>query len=345
VKYQLMTEADIINSTRLGISESLKAGITTVGDMSDFEPALAALHDSPLKGIFYWEVFGVEMEQALKTWTGLKALYPALQDQYGSDRLRIGVSPHACYTVRPELYSWIAEWAMSEKIPISFHLSESKAEEQFIGQRSGPIQKFLESRAGDWTIKGPTSVAHIEQTGILGTQPLLAHLVQVNSNDVAILHRYNVAVAHCPKSNAKFGHGVAPMDQFLQSQLCVGIGTDSAASNNRLDLFEEARFALFQHRQSVADPALTEQRLLAMMTIEGARALQLENQTGSLEAGKAADMIEVQIPKYYTNHSQVLHHLIYNTTAADVLKTFIDGKEVNVEDVSEDLTDLYKKLP
>ncbi len=278
-KYQKMTEADIGASTRLGINESLRAGITTVADMSDMEPALKVLSESPLRGVFYWEIFGVEKEQAQKTWDDLQKIYPRLRDNYSTEHLRIGISPHAVYTVRPELYRQISEWAVRDQIPISFHVAESREEEEFIGKRTGVIQKFLDKRAADWEILGNTSIAHLAQTGIFDTKPILAHAVQASSADLDTLRKYDVFVAHCPKSNAKFAHGIAPVTKMLERGLRVSLGTDSAASNNRLDLFEEARFALLQQRSITRQAVLSEQQLLEMMTIRGAEALGLQDRS------------------------------------------------------------------
>jgi cytosine/adenosine deaminase-related metal-dependent hydrolase len=159
-----------------------------------------------------------------------------------------------------------------------------------------------------------------------------------------ILQSHDVSIAHCPKSNAKFGHGIAPVTKFVTRGFRVCLGTDSAASNNRLDLFEEARFALLQQRALEKHPVLSEQHLLEMMTIRGAESLGMQNQIGSLEKGKQADLIAVKMPDYYTRSSQVLYHLIHNTISSDVSRTIIAGKDVNIADVQEEIREFYRKL-
>ncbi len=327
-KLQKWTVQDVVASTRLGIQESLHAGITTVADMCDLEPALETLAQSPLRGIFYWEVFGVEKEQAERSWNDLRELYPRFQKQFGSSKLQIGISPHSCFTVRPELYNRIADWAIADRIPISFHAAESKEEEDFIGRRGGAIANFLERRASDWQILGNTSVSHLAETGILETKPLLAHAVHVSEIDMEILKASDVSIAHCPKSNAKFGHGIAPLSRFASHSLRTGIGSDSAASNNRFDLFEEARFALLQQRSTQRKPVFREDQILELLTMGGARALRMEDRIGSLEAGKLADIIAVRIPPSYSSAEEVVRHIIHNTTASDVFKTIINGLEI-----------------
>lgn len=343
LKYSVLSAEDLALSTRLGIVESLRAGITTVADLSDCEEGLAELSRSPLRGIFYWELFGVEQEHAKKTWETLQHVFPRFQDQYVTDRLHVGLSPHATFTVRPELYRQVANWCLRDRIPVSFHLAESKEEGEFIATRGGPIGKFLEFRAADWQILGATPVSHLEKTGILDTNPLLAHLVHVSDSDCEILSRHGVTVAHCPKSNAKFGHGVAPLSLFKQHHLITGLGTDSAASNNRLDLFEEGRFCLLQHRAVDGAMSVSEEEILLMMTLEGARAMGLQERIGSLEAGKVADFICVNVPAYYSDAEQVRRHLVHNATTADVKQTWIDGKKLSMLDLDEEIRDVYRR--
>jgi cytosine/adenosine deaminase-related metal-dependent hydrolase len=330
-KYEVLTEKDFVDSTRLGIYENLRAGITTVADMSDIEASLRILSESPMRGIFYWEVFGVEKEQADKTWNTLPENYFRLKQLYETARLRIGVSPHSCYTVRPELFEKIANWSFAEKIPVSFHVAESKEEEVFIFSREGVIAEFLRERAADWNFLGSSSISHLEKTGILRTRPLVAHAVQASDEDLQILADADVAVSYCPKSNAKFGHGIAPVVAMLDKGVRLGLGSDSAASNNRFDLFEEARFGLLQQRSREKSHVLSEQLMLEMMTIRGAEALGMEADIGSLEPNKFADLIVVKIPTHYQTGRQVLNHLIHNTTANDVIKTVIGGNEVSYE--------------
>lgn len=340
---KLLTEEEIVASTQLGINECLRAGITTVADMCDMEPALRTLAQSPLRGIFYWEVFGVERDMADRAWSDLQNTYPRLKDTYQTGRLQIGISPHSCYTVRPELYAQIAEWAIRDGIPISFHLSESTAEEQFIAERKGPIAEFLRSRIPDWKIDATSAIAHLEKTGIFSAHPLLAHLVQAAPTDLQRLHRHDVGIAHCPKSNSKFGHGIAPLKDFIDMGFQVGIGTDSAASNNRLDLFEESRFALLQQRSRLQSAVFSESDVLQWMTLDGAKALKLDQRIGSLDPGKEADFILVNVPEGYQSASQVLNHLVHTTTSNDVSRTYIGGHQVSLEDAPKALKKLLSR--
>lgn len=328
IKYQKWTDDDVIASTQAGIDECLRAGITTVADMCDFESGLKTLSRSPLRGIFYWEIFGIEKEQAAVALEFVQHKFPKMVTRYSSDRLKIGLSPHACFTVRPELYRKVAKWATARKIPISFHLSESEAEEEFIANRSGPISDFMKTRAADWKINARSAVAHLEKTGIFRAKPLLAHLVQVSDSDLDILSKHDVSVVHCAKSNAKFGHGIAPVAKMLDRNFQVGIGTDSIASNNRFDLFEEMRFALLQQRAGVRKPVLNEAKILELATLGGATAMRMQNQIGSLEPGKLGDIIAVRIPAY-GDPDHVVNHLVHSSSADDVAAVWINGQSVS----------------
>jgi cytosine/adenosine deaminase-related metal-dependent hydrolase len=344
VKYEKLTEDDVATSTRLGIAECIRGGVTTVADLCDFEVALRELSASPLRGTFYWEVFGVEKQQAAESWNKIQQYFPKLVSMYSSPRLQIGISPHACFTVRPELYQQIGTWAIANNVPVSFHAAESREEEQFIAQRTGPIQDFLQKRAADWKILGKTSITHLRETGIFETKPLLAHVVQANHSDLDVIKSYGIAVAHCPKSNAKFAHGIAPVSSMLDRGIRVCIGTDSAASNNSLDMFEEARFAFLQQRAREGKPVLTEQQILEMITIRGAEALRMDKIVGSIESGKNADFAILNIPPYYKRASQVLHHIVHNVRSSDVLHTIINGELVTATVSDSDVARIYTKL-
>jgi 5-methylthioadenosine/S-adenosylhomocysteine deaminase len=341
-KYKVLTEEDIILSTQLGIAECLRAGITTVADMSDLEPSIKTLTESPLRGIFYWEVFGVEKTAADQTWSLLDENYRRLQKEYSTSRLRIGISPHSCYTVRPELYQKIGNWAAERGVPISFHAAESIAEEDFVSQQKGIIADFLRERTADWEFFAKSSIGHLETTGIFKVRPLIAHAVHASDGDLNILRDYNVPVAHCPKSNARYGHGIAPVHQMLDKGIVVGLGTDSAASTHRLDLFEEGRFAILQQRSKYQQPVLSSQKILEMLTIDGARALNLQGEIGSLEPGKLADMVVVEIPSHYETADQVKNHIIFHATAENVRRTFVSGEAVRYD--SPDMNSFYKKI-
>lgn len=339
------TESRVRASERLGIVQTLLSGITCVADLSDWEPALDVLSGSPLRGTFYMEVFGVETAQADASWEYLRATYPRLRSRHAGDRIDVGVSPHSCYTVRPELFRLISGWALENHVPVSFHLAESREEEQFIRERSGPIADALRHRTSDWQFTaGAGSVSHVEKTGILGTHPLLAHLVQASHEDIALLRSFGVSIAHCPRSNAQLGHGVAPLTAFLAGGMPVGLGTDSAASNDSLDLLEEGRFVLSQQGARQGRTVVSEEQILQMWTLSGARAMNLADRVGSLDTGKEADIVAFDVPRHCNTPEKIVCHLVRHATPADLRMVMIAGREVDLSSLVEEKGQLTAEL-
>jgi cytosine/adenosine deaminase-related metal-dependent hydrolase len=205
--------------------------------------------------------------------------------------LAIGVSPHAPYTVSDRLYLEAALFAAAEEMPLAVHVAESASESQLVVDACGPFADALRGRSITVEARGRSPVELLDRAGILGPRTLLIHCVQVDSADISVIAAAGCGVAHCPVSNAKFGHGIAPVLEFLSAGIAVGIGSDSVASNNRMDLLEEARAAvLFQRVRSGRADALSARAALRLVTLGGARALGLAARVGSLEVGKDADL-------------------------------------------------------
>ena len=329
-----MGEEDWLTSATVGAAEAISAGVTTVADCSFSGAALTAAQSVGLRGIVYQELFGVEAVQPVdEAIDYVRWKIGRLREIASGSRLRVGISPHSLYTVRPELWKAAAAFAASEGIAICSHAAESQAESDLIRTGTGPIAEALRARAVRWRLPGVTPVAYLETLGALSPTTLLAHGVQVSTSDVAVVRRTGAAWVHCPKSNAKLGNGVAPLDllwsMYSDGESRVGLGSDSVASNNGIDLFEEMRFAILvqrAHRRRADTP--TAERLLKMATIDGARALGLEAETGSLEPGKQADLCAVRLdrPAMTPTHDPVAA-LVYSASARDVLLTVVGGDE------------------
>ena len=309
-----MTADDIRVSAMWGACEAVRAGITCVGDASDVGMmSMLALRDVGLRGVVFQESFGPDPRLASENFAKLKLKVGELRE-VETDLVKVGVSPHAPYTVCGPQLELIADFARAERLPLMMHAAESQAEEDFLLQGTGIFAESLAQRGIEWTPPRTSTIQYLKQTGILDCQPLLAHCIRVDGDDIELLAQTQSNVAHCPKSNAKLGHGRAPLTNFLDAGVTVGLGSDSVASNNTCDLIEESRFAFLSAR----NPLLKASQMLAAATF-GA----------TLHEGAQADLTVVgldgvhQLPVY-----DPVTTLIFSSSGRDVLRTIIAGREV-----------------
>ncbi|MGH7465410.1 MAG: amidohydrolase family protein, partial [Longimicrobiales bacterium] len=240
----------------------------------------------------------------------------------------VGVSPHAPYTVSDDLFRLVASYAASEALPVAVHAAESEAEAQLVTDGAGPFAAGLRTRGIEVRARARTTIALLEATGVLATRPLLIHCVRIDHADVQRIADAGAAIAHCPIANARLGHGIAPVVELAAAGITIGIGSDSVASNNRIDLLEEARVTqLMQRARLRSAGALDAAALLRMITLDGARALGMDARTGSLEVGKDADMCAVRI---HAPHTWPVHDpaaaLLFSTRGSDVILTAVRGR-------------------
>jgi len=328
-----LEEPDWIASATMGAAEAVAGGVTTLGDCSNFGGALLGAKALGLRGVIYQEVFGIDEAQTVEeTLADLRLKVRALRWQASGTRLRIGLSPHTPYTVRASLLRALADYARAESLPVCIHAAESQAESELIRHGSGPIAERLEARGIRWEAPGVTSIAYLRSLGALDDRTLLVHGVQLSASDRDLIRESGAAWAHCPKSNAKLANGVASLGLMRQcyppDAARIGLGSDSVASNNTMDLFEEMRFAvLIQRARRRQYDAMTAREAVEMATLGGARALGLEREIGSLEPGKQADLIAVRVDGLaalpcYDPYSA----LVYAGSARDVTWTMAAGE-------------------
>jgi 5-methylthioadenosine/S-adenosylhomocysteine deaminase len=210
------------------------------------------------------------------------------------------------------------------------HAAESAAEELFVREGLGIFAEGLARRGIASTPKGVSPVRYLKQVGVLDVKPLLAHCIRVDDRDIQVMAESGAKIAHCPKSNAKLGHGRAPLTKFVKAGIAVGLGSDSVASNNTCDLIEEARFAgLLSRLDGHNEAGVTPDGLLELATWGGAKALGLEGQVGKLREGLEADLAVVslagvhQIPAF-----DPVSALLFASSGRDVVLTVVAGREV-----------------
>ena len=280
----------LLDSARYGIEEGLLAGVTSYADTGDSGVVMQALREAHVRGINFQEVFGPDPAQCAESIAGLRQKVAGLR-YLETPLVRVGVSPHAPYTVSDDLFRATAELARVERLPMAIHIAESELEQRLVVEGAGPFAEGLRKRGIAVAPRARTPIELLHELGVLDVKPLLIHCVRVDDADVARIAASGSPVAHCPASNAKLGHGVAPLDALLVAGVTVGLGSDSMASNNRMDILEEARLALLAQRaRQRSHGAPTAADVLELATIGGAAAIGLADEIGTLEPGKQADL-------------------------------------------------------
>jgi 5-methylthioadenosine/S-adenosylhomocysteine deaminase len=282
--------AALLDSARLGVSEGLRAGVTTFADTGDSTAAFDALRELGARGIAFREVFGPDPAQVEAAMSGLRESVDAMR-AHETLLVRVGVSPHAPYSVSDALFEAVAAYASAERLPVAVHIAEGEDESGLVERAQGPFADFLRSRGMDVEPRARSPITLLERCGVLAARPLLIHAVRADAPDIAAMARHRCSVAHCPASNAKLAHGIAPLLELLEAGLDVGLGSDSMASNNRMDIVGEGRLAALQQRvRTRRVDALPAAQVLALATRGGARALGLGDTVGVLAEGLQADL-------------------------------------------------------
>ena len=331
-KYEHLGRDDLLVSARLGAMECLAAGVTCVGEVMDIGTGWEAMRETGLRGVAYQEVFGPDESAADEAAQGLSRKVEALMP-HQSDLLRLGVSPHAAYTVSPRLYGLVRDMAEAQELPIAIHVAESPDESRFVRNAEGPFADALRARQISLKAHGIGPVALLERLGILGDRTLAIHAIESDTADVGRLAATGTAVAHCPKSNLKLGHGIAPVEELLGAGVVVGLGTDSVASNNAVDMFEEMRTAAFLQRSRTGNPsAIGAAAALEMATLGGARSLGLDRHLGSIEPGKMADMVVVDLASAATQPVfDPVDAIVFSANRANLRAVFLGGERSHVD--------------
>ena len=309
-----VTEEFVRVGTRLGLAEMIRGGTTTYCDMYYFEDAIAdetakagvrgvlgeTLIDFPVADNKTYAEGMAYVEKFVARWKGHELIVPA-------------IAPHAPYTVSEQHLKAVRAFSDRTGAPIVTHIAETKRE--------------LDDSLRD---KGASPVAYLDRIGFLNERVIAAHMVWPQESDIAILKRRGVGVVHNPQSNMKLAAGVAPVPKMLAEGLLIGLGTDGAASNNDLNMWEEMDTVAKLHKVFTGDPkVISAQQAFEFATIRGAEAVHLEKEIGSLEKGKRADILVVdrdtlnQIPLY-----NLYSDLVYATKASDVETVIINGRLV-----------------
>lgn len=309
-----LTPEKVYDGALLACAEMILSGTTCFCDMYLFEDHVAqAAKDAGMRAVVGEVLFDFPSPNYGILEKGF-CYTQMLADKYRGDPLiNIAVEPHSPYLCAPDLLQKASLLARNNNLLLVIHVSETKNEVSLIKERYGL-----------------TPVGFLENLGILSPNLLACHCVHLTQDDIDLLKKHDVKVAHNPESNMKLASGIAPVPELIKNGVCVGIGTDGCASNNNLDIFHEMSMAAKLGKAGTGDPsAMDAKSVLRMATIGGAKALGLSGITGSLEAGKKADIIILDTRKpHLTPMYNPVSHLVYAARGSDVTTSVINGKVI-----------------
>jgi 5-methylthioadenosine/S-adenosylhomocysteine deaminase len=309
-----VTEEFVRIGARLGLAEMIRGGTTTYCDMYYFEDAIAdETAKAGVRGVLGETIIDFPVADNKTNAEGMAYVERFVSRWKGHDLIVPAIAPHAPYTVSEAHLRAVRAFSDRTGAPIVTHISETKRE----------LDDSVKA-------KGASPVAYLDRIGFLNNRVIAAHVVWPQGTDISILKRRGVGVVHNPQSNMKLASGVAPVPKMMAEGVFVGLGTDGAASNNDLNMWEEMDTVAKLHKVFSGDPkVISAQQAFELATVGGAQALHLDKEIGSLEVGKRADILIIdrdtlnQIPLY-----NIYSDLVYATKASDVQTVIINGRVV-----------------
>lgn len=328
-----MDVGDWYDSAILGGLEALSSGITCVADITMTGAACTATQKLGMRSVIYREVGAMDKRRVDYAMRVAQNDIAHWREEVDSARVTIGIAPAAIYTCHPSVFGKVADFARREKVPMAMHLAGSREEYNFIKYGSSTFSVHgMDQRRGfveipPWLPTGTTPVRYALNWGAFESDNMLAiHCVHVDDEDVKKLREYDVSVAVCPRCNAQLGMGVAPVDEFLRAGLRTGLGTDSSAATDSTDMLTEMRVGMLVQRAVNVGHFLDSATMLEMATIGGARALKMDDKIGSLEVGKCADIVAIDLSgSHQTPTTDPVSAVVNTCSDSDVLMTMVDG--------------------
>jgi len=321
--YMMPVEREFVTSefcrigTQLACAEMIRSGVTCFADMYYFEHDVAqAVADVGMRALCSQSVLKFPTPDAPSLEDGLLRARKFIEHWHGHSLILPSVGPHAPYTSTREMLKACASLALEYDVPVHIHIAETAKEvEESRSERSMPV------------------VPWVKKQGLFDAKVLAAHCVHLDSGEISTLQHHQAGVAHCPTSNLKLASGIAPITEMLDVGLNVGIGTDGPASNNDLDMFEETRLAALLAKGAANDPTVVPARqAFAMATIMGARALHMGDITGSIEVGKRADLVVLDLdvlhntPTFQRDQDSIYSQIVYVSKSSDVSDVMVNGE-------------------
>jgi len=341
------TAEDFARSALYGAKKAAEAGTTFIVDSSFTGNSAQALAQIGLRAIVGLELFGSSEVHADSIWQQWLIKYEKLNNSNKARQrqlITLTVAPHAPYTVAPALWRQAKNWCANNNLKLTAHIAESRQEHEWIKEGNSELDQYLafvrslyaagsqslkdydylkDFRDTSWRAKGGSPVTHLADSELLDRNTLAVHLVHASSEDLSILQKAGATVAHCPRSNSRLRNGRARIENFVSTGLPFAFGTDSLASVDDLDLRAEIRAALLIHRAASPDFQFSDDDALEACTLTAARILDRQDEVGSLEAEKKADIGIFSLQRPTTNPVSALFH-----ESAGVAAVFVDGVQI-----------------
>lgn len=327
--------SDWYDSAILGGLDALSSGITTVADITSTGAACTAAQKLGLRGVIYREVAAMDKSRVPYAIRSAENDILHWREEVDQDRITIGIAPGAVYAIHPSVFTQVSECARKMNLPVAMRLAGSREEYNFVKRGSSmfAVHTMDDSKRGyvetpPWMPTGVTPVRYALNWGAFeSSNVLVIHAVHVDDDDIKKLREYNVSICTCARSNAQLGMGIAPLGAFLRAGLNVGFGTDSPAATESIDMISEMRMSMLIQRAFDTRRFLDSSTVLELATIGGARALGIDDKVGSLEIGKCADLIAVDLSSsYQTPDADPVSAVVNTCSSSDVLMTMVDGK-------------------
>ena len=333
-KSMLMEARDWYDSATLGCLEAISSGITCVADITATGAACTATNKLGLRSVIYSEVGALDKHRVSYAIRLAEHDIAHWREEVDSKRITIGIAAAPLYMCHPSMFARVAELANKDNLPVAMHLAGSQEEYNFIkyGSSAFSVHQMDQKRGyveiPPWLPTGVSPVRYALNWGAFEVPNLVAiHCVHIDEEDLEKLKEYDVAVAACPRSNAQLGMGVSPIGKFLRAGLRCGLGTDSPAATDSTDMLNEMRIGMLVQRAVNVRRFIDAQTMLEMATIGGARALKLDDTIGSLDVGKEADVIAVDLSgSHQTPTTDPVSAVVNTCSGTDVLMTMVGGK-------------------
>lgn len=354
-KKQLLKYEDWLESAYLGALEVVTSGITTIADVTSRGVSARAADEFGLRSVIYRKVGALEKSEVAKAMSRADQDIHAWRGEFDQSRMEVGIAAGSLYTCHPEVLRSIGQYGM-DGTKVAIHLAGSREEYGFIHDgtsmfaiqaRNARTRSISSRQSTTFLPTGVSPVRYAVNWGILDAPNVMAiHCVHVDDTDIKMLAQRNISIVVCQRANAKLSMGIAPIMKFRKAGITVALGTDSPAAADGADVFEEMRFGLLAQRAiSSSGEFLVAADMIKMATIDAARALGIDDRVGSLEAGKQADIIAIdlstshQVPTHYPNSA-----VVHTATRDNLLMTMVDGKILYRDGAFTFKTDLEHRL-